>query len=78
MALVKYREWPIDQDNLDKQTQVAIPLSWLRDHLIAGETLGLYMDSDNPGRLVITKVPPSNKVGDVAELPAGESSVEKS
>ena len=57
MALVKYRDYEIEQAHLDGRSfSPTCPITWLRDRFKAGDKLGLYIDSDNQDILILKKI----------------------
>ena len=68
MALIKLREYEVKEAHAEGTVlQVTVPITWLRDHVATGDVLGLFIDADNPDRLVITKTPVNVQA---KELPA--------
>jgi hypothetical protein len=60
MALLKIREYEITPEHLDetKNRPVApsMPVVWVRDYLTAGDQVGIYYDTEHPGRIVLEKI----------------------
>lgn len=61
MALVKYREYEIEQTHLDRSIAPSCPIAWLRERFGIGDKLGIFIDSENQDQLIIKKVEPLNQ-----------------
>ena len=58
MSLVKYKEATVDPGNVDPEKKeplrMILPSIWLRDNCQAGDTLGVYVDSETKALIIAT------------------------
>lgn len=65
MALIKQTEYEVVEAHFDRRAlQPTIPVRWLRDNLMPGDKLGVFIDVDKQDQLIIRKVGPSSASSD--------------
>ena len=61
MSLVKQREATVDPQHLTgRPLALALPITWVRDHLKAGDRVSLWIDSEDQSQFIIKVNPPEN------------------